>query len=329
MSPSPVEREALEALLRRFYTARIALSAVELDLFSPCHPGPATAAEVAAACGTDPRATGVMLEALAGMGLLERQGQGFAVAPVAARHLVAAAPEPMHGMAYHYLHQWERWSQLSEVVRSGAHLPRDHQPRRVHRDFVRAMDDKKAHLPLERMLPVPLEGLRRVVDLGGGPGTLAVALAQALPAVQVTLVDRPRTLAVAQERVPAALWGQRVIPLAADLCGEDPIGEGYDLAVLSAVLHAHDAPAAAWMVGRAVRALRPGGRLVIRELLVDDEDPERALDAAVFSVSLLINTEGGRSFRRDEILGWMRAAGLGGIEILPVERGVALVGTRA
>ena len=328
MSPGPADRDALRELLRQPYAARILLSAVELDLFSPCTPGPSTADQVAAACELDPRATGVMLEALVGLGLMVRTGQGFAAGPLASRHLAGHSPEPMHGMVFHYLHQWGRWSQLSDVVRSGRCLPRDGQPRRMHRDFVRAMDDNKAHLALAAMLPIPLDGVRRVVDLGGGPGTLAVALTRALPEVEVTLVDRPPTLAVAASRVPPELWGSRVIPLAADLCGDDPLGQGYDLAVLSAVLHAHPPQAAAWMVGQAVRSLAPGGRLVIRELLLDGTDPERAMDAAVFSVSLLINTEGGRSFRQDEIQAWMRAAGLEALEVLPVERGVALVGRR-
>lgn len=325
----PRDRDELRALLRRPYAARIVLSAVELDLFTPCDPGPAGADATAAACGTDPRATGVMLEALASLGLLERHHGGFVAGPLAARHLCQGSPEPLHGMVHHYLHQWERWSQLSGVVRSGRSLPRMGQPRRIHRDFVRAMDDNKAHIDLAAMLPIPLAGVRRIADLGGGPGTLAVALARALPDAEVTLVDRPRTLEIAAERVPPELWGSRVLPLAADLCTPDPIGEGYDLAVLSAVIHAHPPHRAEWMVGQATRALRPGGRLVIRELLLDDDDPGRATDAAVFSVSLLINTQGGRSFRRDEILGWMGAAGLEALEILPVERGVALVGTMA
>jgi SAM-dependent methyltransferase len=328
MPTSSLDRDQLHAVLRAPYAARIILSAVDLGLLEPCHPGPASAEAVALACGTDVRATGVMLEALASLGLLEREGSGFEAGALVVAHLVRSSPRPLHGMVHHYLHQWERWSRLSEVVRSGRSLPRTGQPRRVHTDFVRAMDDNKAHLDLAAMVPVPLEGLRRVVDLGGGPGTIAVALARAVPEVVVTLVDRPRTLSVAAERVPADLWGSRVVPLAADLCGEDPIGQDYDLALLSAVLHAHGAREAAWMVGQAARALRPGGTLLIRELLLDDEDPERARDAAVFSVSLLINTERGRSFRRQEILDWMSAAGLRGLEVLPVERGVALVGRK-
>jgi len=328
VSAGPGDRDALRALLRQPYAPRILLSAVELDLFSPITPGPATAAAVALACGTDLRATGVMLEALAALGLVLRTDAGYVASSLAARHLAQGCPEPLHGMVYHYLHQWRRWSQLSDVVRSGQPLPRTAQPARTHRDFVTAMDQGKSHVSLAALLPIRLAGVRRAVDLGGGPGTMALALALALPDVVVTLVDRPATLAIAAERVPADLWGSRVLPQPADLLRWGPEPGRYDLAILSAVLHAHDAAAAAAMVGRAARGLAPGGRLVIRELLLDDHDPERALDAAVFSVGMLITTQRGGSFRRDQVEGWMLAAGLEDLELVPVERGVALVGRR-
>ncbi len=322
------DRDRLRALLRQPYAARILLSAVELDLFTPCSPGPASRAQVAQRCATDLRATGVMLEALAALGLLERRGDGFVAGELAARHLCEHSPEPLQGMVFHYLHQWERWTRLSQVVRSGCCVPREERPARSHRDFVHAMDDGKAHRPVADLLPVDLAGVQRAVDLGGGPGTIAVALARALPDAVVTLVDRAETLAVAAERVPAELWGRRVRPLAADLVSWSPPHEGFDLAVLSAVLHSHGVQAARAILERAVACVAPGGRLVIRELLLDDPDPERAQDAAVFSVSMLIGTAAGRSYTGREIRGWMRELGLVEIETLPVERGVALVGRR-
>ncbi len=319
---------ALRALLRQPYAARIVLSAAELDLFTPCHPGPASIEAVAGARGTDPRATGVMLEALASMGLLERREGGFACGPLAARHLATDSPEPLLGMVSHYLHQWRRWSQLSDVIRSGRPLPRHNQPARVHRDFVQAMDQGKVQYGLDALLPIPLEGVRRVIDLGGGPGTIALALARALPDAVVTLVDRPATIAIAAERVPPALWGTRVLPCEADLRSWSPEEGRYDLAISSAVIHAYDAATAAVMVGRAARCLVPGGRLVIRELLLDDPEPARALDAAVFAVGMLITTPRGGAFTGAQIEGWMLASGLEDLERIPVERGVALVGTR-
>ncbi len=319
------DRDDLRAVLRQPYAARILLSAVELGLFGPCTPGPATAAEVAQACGTEPRATGVVLDALAGLGLLLRGLEGYRAGALAARHLAPHSPEPLHGMVSHYLLQWERWSQLSQVLREGGPLPRTGQPASAMRDFARAMDDGKAHVPIEALLPIPLEGVRRAVDLGGGPGTMAVALARALPELQVDLVDRAEVLAVARERIPPELWGARVLGVEADLCRwELPRGR-YDLAILSAVLHGYGEEQAAGLVARAARGLAPGGRLVVRELLVDDPDPDRARDAAVFSVGMLLNTARGRSFTGGEIEGWMREAGLEEPARVPVERGVALV----
>ncbi len=317
----------LQEVLRAAWTPRVVLSAVELDLFTPCTPGPASAAEVAALRSTDPRATEVLLDALAALGLLDKREGRYRATDLAARHLSPGSPEPLVGMVLHQSTLWGRWSHLTDVVRTGRPVPQGEAGGSEHASFIRAMADHKAGLGLADLLPVDLTGVRRVVDLGGGPGTLAVAVARALPDARVTLVDREATLTIAAGVVPADLWGSRVVGLAADLETDDPLGSGYDLAILSAVLHAYGAATATRMVARAVEALVPGGRLVVREQVLD-EDRTAPLAAALFSVNMLVGTPEGRSYTYAEIAGWMEAAGLVGLERHPVERGEAIVGRR-
>jgi SAM-dependent methyltransferase len=322
------ELRSFQEMLRGAWPTRVVLSAVELDVFTPCTPGPASAVQVAAARSTDPRATEVLLDALAALGLLLKHEGTYRAAPLAARHLSPGAPQPLVGMILHQNVLWNRWSHLTEVVRSGQPAPREAEGEAEHEAFIRAMADHKAGLGLTDLLPVDLEGVRRVVDLGGGPGTLAVALTRALPMVEVVLVDRPETLDIAARLVPADLWGSRIRGLAADLETGDPVGSGYDLAILSAVLHAFGPRTAARVVDHAVRCLAPGGRLVVREQVLED-DRTGPVSAALFSVNMLVGTREGRSYTAREIAGWMEAAGLGGLERHPTERGEAIVGRRA
>jgi len=58
-----------------------------------------------------------------------------------------------------------------------------------------------------------LDGIRRALDLGGGSGTLSLALAEASPGLEVALFDRPEALEVARTIIPASLWGDRIKPL--------------------------------------------------------------------------------------------------------------------
>jgi len=312
-------------LLRSPRAVRILMTAVELDLLAPCTPGPASAQQVAAEAGTDPRATGVLLDALTGMRLLIKRGDSYRATEFTARHLSSRAPEPLTGMVLQACHQWRRWSQLSEVVRSGEPARREASQHGARAHYLRAMDEHKGDLRLDSMLPMELGAISTAADLGGGAGTLAVALARAHPQLTVHLVDLPAALQQASRRVPAELWRQRVIPIAADLCSDDPIGGAYDLVVLGAVLHGYGPQTAQQILQRAAAAVAPGGRLVLRELVLED-DGTLPLDAAIFSVSMLINSAAGRAYTYRELAGWMSSAGLVDLQRYAVERGEAIMG---
>lgn len=319
--------EKIQHGARAYWGIRVLLTAAELDLFTALAAGPRTVAEVAGTCGTDERATRILLDALVSLGLLVKQGDTWWASAVAARHLAAGSPEPALGMLLHQAELWRRWSQLTEVVRTGRPAPRGDDAPAKHESFIRAMHEMKLGEDLSYLLPVDLSGVDRAIDLGGGPGTLAMALLRSRPGAVVTLLDRPATLDVAARVVPPDLWGTRIVPLAADLLERPYYGEGYDLAILSAVLHAMGEGDCARVVQRAAACLRPGGQLLVREFILEDDraGPPRA---ALFSVNMLVGTPAGRSYTFPEMAAWMRDAGLVDVHRTPDDRADAVVGTR-
>ena len=66
-----------------------------------------------------------------------------------------------------------QWSirRLCQVVRSGEPVSREDDPPEAFGDFIRAMEDLKRGQPIGELIPVDLTGVRRAVDLGGGPGS--------------------------------------------------------------------------------------------------------------------------------------------------------------
>jgi len=100
----------------------------------------------------------------------------------------------------------------------------------------------------------------RFLDLGGGPGWLAIELARRCNTASGVVFDLADTVAVASSNIDACQLGERLSVMAGDL-DQDGIGEGYDLIWCSSVLHFLRDPAGA--VVRMQRALRPGGSLFI------------------------------------------------------------------
>jgi hypothetical protein len=84
--------DRLTAVSRGFQGAVVLAAAVELELFTLLEGGPLYADKVASRLDLDPRATGIFLRALAGMGLLEMDGEKFANSELVSELLVGGRP---------------------------------------------------------------------------------------------------------------------------------------------------------------------------------------------------------------------------------------------
>lgn len=141
-----------------------------------------------------------------------------------------------------------------------------------------------------------------ILELGCGLGTFGAALARA-SARALVLVDRQSVLD--EVRLPDLAPTRHV----ADLL-TDPLPAGAALALLSNVVHLYGAADAQRIVARAAACLAPGGRLVVRDLYVDDErrGPRRGVH---FALNMTLYTDGGDVYTAAEMRAWLVTAGLG------------------
>ena len=100
--------------------ARIVQVAVRLGVFDTIGGGSLDALGIAAALATDPRATTLLLNALAAMGLLDKSADRFSLTPIATNHLVRSSAQYLGGMILFDAGLWNCWENLAEAIRSGA-----------------------------------------------------------------------------------------------------------------------------------------------------------------------------------------------------------------
>ncbi len=145
---------------------------------------------------------------------------------------------------------------------------------------------------------------RAMLDVGGGEGAFATAVARAHPALQLGLFDLPAVGARARARLTAAGIVDRVTIHGGSFL-HDPLPQGYDLVTLVRVLHDHDdEPALALL--RSIRAALPtGGRLLIAEPMAGTRGAEASGDA-YFGLYLWAMGSG-RPRRADEIAAMLSA----------------------
>jgi precorrin-6B methylase 2 len=309
--PAPALPDDFLQRIHGWREGRILLTALELDLFTAIRDG-APAREIASRLGTDPRATELLLHALAALGVVTKRGDDFRNGPVASRFLCADSPENRRPALLHTAALWHRWSALTECVRTGGPAPRGPRDHADTEAFIAAMHANAAQRAPAVLAALELADARRALDVGGGSGGYAIALARALPRLRIDVLDLADVLPLTQRYIAAAGLADRIATKAGDLNADD-LGAGYDLVLISAICHMNGPAANADLMRRAARALVPGGRVVVHDHVLE---PDRTAPAAgaLFAINMLVNTNEGGSYTEAEYAGWMRDAGLVDIE---------------
>lgn len=296
-----------------FQRSRAFLTAVELGLFASLGTSEKTSAAVAAELGTDARATDRLMNALASAGFILKKGGAFANGPDGKRFLVPQSPEYLGGLM-HQVNLWESWSTLTEAVRRGTSVYEKAATRQADwsESFISAMHDRARRIAPGAVALVGIEGVQKMLDVGGGSGAYSASFVKAGPGIRATVFDLPEVLPITRRFLDLEGVLDRVDTAGGDYL-EDPLPSGYDLVLLSAILHSLAPEECRLLIGKCASALNAGGRLVVQEFFMDEgrTGPPRA---ALFALNMLVGTEQGDTYTAGEVRAWMEAAGLSNVE---------------
>ena len=310
---------------RRFQECRVLLTAFELGIFTALGRGRKTSAQVARALRTAPRATDRFLNACCALGLLIKKAGRFANTPLAARHLVRGQAGYLGGLG-HAVHLWDSWSTLTQAVRQGrsVHLP----PMKKRGadwavPFIAAMHQFARERAPGVAAALDLRGVARALDVGGGSGAYAMAFARARPGLTATVFDLPNVVKLTQGYVRREGLSARAKTVAGDFYA-DELPRGYDLAFVSAIIHMNSPSQNVALFRKCARALKPGGRLVVQDFIMD-EDRTTPPGGALFALNMLVNTPAGDTYTASEVAAWMKRAGFAAIKRVDTPFGTALM----
>ena len=149
----------------------------------------------------------------------------------------------------------------------------------------------------------------KILDIGDASGTYAEAFLRRLPRATVTICDLPAGMVQARRRFEGSELADRVDFIEGDFTRQDFPQKRYHLAWISAIIHRLSREESRELYARARDALVRAGLLAVRDFVMDDWRirPEAG---ALFGVSMLVRTKGGRVYTFDEIKEDMKAAKL-------------------
>lgn len=295
-------------------------AAVDLDLFTIIDEAPASAAAIAARAGAAPRATRMLCDFLTLIGFLRKEGDVYRLTRDSAVFLSTRSPAYMGGTIHFLNHPSivDNFAELTTVVRSGkisdaGDTVATENP--VWVDFARAMVPMAlpAAQAIAALLGVERSGPLAVLDLAAGHGMYGITIAQRNPQATVVAVDWPAVLGVASEHAERAGVTARYRTVAGDAFTAE-FGEGYDVALVTNFLHHFDRQTCTAFLQKVWRALQPGGRVVVLEMVPNDDRISPPF-AAAFVMHMLAGTHSGDAYTFGELRGMMSEAGFGEVSM--------------
>lgn len=323
LSPVPILATATG-----FWASQALLTAVDLKIFTILFGGPKTAAEVATEAGAEPSAIESLLDANCALGFLHRSGDRYRNDEVSNAYLVEGSPgsyvdlvrfmrEPLFGI----------WQSLRDTVRSGRAPVSAEQADEVEIALARGYHNGAYALMtrVAEILDIEFSSLDRILDLGSHTGAGALCLARRYPNFRATIIDKAVFQPVADEFIRGMKLEERVQFEAGDPDQGRP-GADFDLVLLSHSLARRSRASIPGVLAAIRSSLKPGGRLLVTEFLLEDSKAEPR-EAALFRLNV-VATYGpslAGALTRTELTRLLQEAGFTGVDMV----GLPLFGVTA
>ncbi|HLG14970.1 MAG TPA: methyltransferase [Blastocatellia bacterium] len=315
--PGAQEQVTPERIIQDLWAARSAQALVagtDLDVFTHIASGKRSASEIARAARASLHGTRSLLDALAGLGYLTKDGNGYGLAPVSRRFLVRNSDAYMGAFVGETKLVWSNWANLTEVVKSGRPVAtvdteaggRDFFPKLVAAIFPISFGAARAAVAA---LPAKArKSIRSILDVAAGSAAWSLAFAQAIPDARVTVVDYREVTPIARQFAARFGLSDRYDYIEGNLRETDFGRNRYDLVILGHIIHSEGEKWGRKLIKKSARALKPGGMLLIAEMVPNDNRSGPALPL-VFGLNMLLHTTDGDVFTMREYRQWLKEAG--------------------
>ncbi len=292
-----------------FFNAKALMTAAKLDIFNHIGTGSKSPDELAGSMGASSHGTRLLLDALAGMGYVNKKGGRYSNTRCGREVFLEGKDYYIGDILRFHETMWAGWSGLEKSIRTGRPAQRHdmfQEDKEETRTFIMAMHNTAMGHAEDLASLMDLNGARTLLDVGGGPGTYSIFFCKANPRLKATIFDLPGTLEVTKDVVSRYKMSRRVTLQEGDY--NEQLPKGFDTAFLSHIIHSEGPEANAALMKRIYDTLNPGGKIIIQDFILKEDKTQPGF-ASTFALCMLVFTEEGRTYSFEEIKAWLKDAG--------------------
>ena len=308
MQPPEMDLDSFQRLLWSFASHRVITVAGRTGILRLLADRSLTTKAIASELGLDELATGKVVRALSALGVAVPEGDRYRAAEGIRDHFLPGGRDVVPFLEHSHA-MYERWGDTLEPWLRGEDWPiAERTPEEIRR-FGAAMRAMGAQIARRVADALDLDGVERILDVGGGWGQFAQAMCRVTPGLRATVLDRPEVVDQAMAELAGTELEGAIEFLPGDYL-ETEYGSDYDLVLFANILHQETADRAAELIRRGADALVPGGRVTVVDFAIDDNGREHLL-GVLFAINM---RSFGDTWTEPVIRRWMEDAGLREIE---------------
>ncbi|MFD5654982.1 methyltransferase dimerization domain-containing protein [Streptomyces sp. NPDC127039] len=286
--------------------AKQLFAAARTGLFRALAEGERDVAQLASATGLSERMARILADAMNGLGLLEREGGRYRLAPDAAAHLTGEGELDLHPFLG-FLNEisYGHWLQFDATVDTAkpGELEMDEGRWGTFMGGVMRYNALHAAMLARSFDFAPY---RNLLDLGGLSPDFAIGALRANPSLSARFVFDPASTESLTEALRAAGLADRATVDPAPTDTARPNG-AHDLVMVNHVIHRFTAEQNRTILANARAAARPGATLLLLDFLLDDDARQRPIDALHAGEYFVI--DGTVVYPESEVTAWLEASG--------------------
>ena len=188
------------------WRAQALAAAIELDLFTRIEAGDNTVAKLAAACEASEHGTKLMLDAMTGMGYLQKsKEQTYRLRGDAREFLVRGKPLYMGDLGQVGKLLMMAWTTLPDAVRRGSRATPERSPQEVAQFFsilvpaIFTFNFIAAKAAVPQIPPATRRQIKRILNVGAGSAAWSIPFATAIRDARVTVIDIPEVTQITKD----------------------------------------------------------------------------------------------------------------------------------